>query len=112
MVAFEPPEHGRWWYCRYVATVRVGEFEWDDAKASANLEKHGVSFEEAMTVFLDELALPLEDVAHPERVILIGESALQRTLLVVFTERDAGGRIRIISARRATKRERKHYEEE
>jgi uncharacterized DUF497 family protein len=94
-----------------VATVRVGEFEWDDAKARANVRKHAVSFEEAMTVFLDELAVPYEEGAHRDRLVLIGESKLGRTLLIVFTERTAGGIIRIISARRATKRERRAYAE-
>jgi uncharacterized DUF497 family protein len=64
-----------------------------------------------MTVFLDDLALPIEDRAHPGRLVLIGESSLGRTLLVVFTERVGGGIIRIISARRASKRERRSYAE-
>lgn len=89
-----------------VGNVRVGEFEWDDAKGRANLRKHGVSLEEAMTVFLDQLAVPFEEPAHPARLVLIGESSLSRVLLVVFTERAPGGIIRIISARRANKRER------
>lgn len=92
-----------------MATVRVGEFEWDDAKARANVRKHGVTFEEAMTVFLDELAVPFEEPEHPERLLLLGESRLGRLLVVVFAERLAGGIIRIISARRATKRERREY---
>jgi uncharacterized DUF497 family protein len=94
-----------------MATVRVGEFEWDDAKGRANIRKHGVSFEEAMTVFLDELAVPLEEPAHAERLILIGESRLGQLLLVVFAERLAGAIIRIISARRANRRERRTYAE-
>ena len=94
-----------------MGTVRVGEFEWNDAKATANLRKHGVTFEEAMTVFLDELAVPFEEGEHPDRLILVGESQLGRTILVVFTERLASARIRIISARRATKRERRAYVE-
>jgi uncharacterized DUF497 family protein len=96
---------------RAMGTVRVGEFEWDDAKAKANVRKHGVTFEEAMTVFLDELAVPFEEGEHPDRLVLIGESRLGRTVLVVFTERVARGTIRIISARRATKRERRAYVE-
>jgi uncharacterized DUF497 family protein len=95
-----------------MGTVRVGEFEWDDAKARANVRKHGVTFEEAMTVFLDELAVPFEEGEHADRLILVGESQLGRTILVVFTERVASGIIRIISARRATKREQKAYAEE
>ena len=94
-----------------MATVRVGEFEWDEAKAGSNLRKHGVTFEEAMTVFLDELAVPFEEGRHSDRVVLIGESQLGRTVLVVFTERVASGIIRIMSARRATKRERRAYAE-
>jgi uncharacterized protein len=95
-----------------VATVRVGEFEWDDAKGRANLRKHGVSFEEAMTVFLDDLAVPFEEPSHPERLVLIGESALGRVLLIVFAERAASGMLRLISARRANKREQRAYVEE
>jgi uncharacterized DUF497 family protein len=95
-----------------VATVRVGDFEWDVEKARVNAAKHGVSFEEAMTAFLDDLALPLADLARPERLVLIGESALGRVLLVVFTERLANGTLRLISARQATKRERRAYEED
>lgn len=64
-----------------------------------------------MTAFLDELAVPFEEPAHPERLILLGESGLGRLLVVVFAERVAGGIIRIISARRATKRERRAYAE-
>jgi uncharacterized DUF497 family protein len=94
-----------------VGTVRVGEFEWNDAKARTNFRKHGVSFEEAMTVFLDDLAVPYEEGHHLNRLVLIGESQLGRVLLIVFTERVGGGIIRIISARRATKTERRAYAE-
>lgn len=96
---------------RQVGTVRVGEFEWDETKARANVRKHGVTFEEAMTVFLDELAVPFEEGRHGDRLILLGESRFGRTVLVVFTERVASGIIRIISARRATKHERRAYAE-
>ena len=88
------------------------EFEWDDKKAIGNRSKHGVSFEEATTVFGDPLAAIFDDEAHSSdepREIIVGHSNLERLLLVSFTERP--GRIRIISARRATKRERKDYEE-
>ena len=95
-----------------MTTVRVGEFEWDDEKARANLAKHGVSFEEAMTVFLDDLALPFADRVRSERLLLIGESRLGRVILVIFTERLQSGTLRIISARRATRRERRAYEED
>jgi len=84
-------------------------FEWDPAKAAANLKKHGVSFEEAVTVFQDPLAKIHADPDHSEdelRQILIGHSAQNRVLLVSFIDRR--GRIRLISAREATRRE---YEE-
>jgi uncharacterized DUF497 family protein len=87
-------------------------FEWDSAKAASNSEKHGVSFEEAMTVFADPVACIFDDEWHSqeeEREIIIGHSANDRLLLVCFTERTNA--IRIISARRATPRERKDYEE-
>ena len=85
--------------------------EWDEAKATSNLKKHGVAFEEAATVLLDPLAITVaDDHATEERNITVGHSALARTLVVVTTER-AGDRIRIISARRATPKERRDYEE-
>jgi uncharacterized protein len=85
-------------------------FTWDPKKARSNLKKHGVSFEEAVTVFADPLALIVEDFLHEDRSLLIGQSARQRTLVTVFIER-AENWIRIISARRATARERRRYEE-
>lgn len=99
--------------CRFecLRNIRVGDFEWDNAKAYANVRKHGVAFEEAMTVFLDQLAVPFEERTHPDRLVLLGESQLGRTVLVVFTERVASGTIQIISTRRATKRERQAYAE-
>lgn len=87
-------------------------FEWDADKAAANQKKHRVTFKEAATVFADRLAAIFDDEAHSEeeqREIIIGHSAENRLLLVSFTER--AGAIRIISARRATKRERQDYEE-
>jgi uncharacterized DUF497 family protein len=87
-------------------------FEWDPARAAANLKKHGVSFEEAVTVFQDPLAKIHADPDHSEdelRQILIGHSAQNRVLLVSFTDRR--DRIRLISAREATRREHKEYEE-
>ena len=87
-------------------------FEWDGGKASSNLDKHGVSFEEAATVFRDPLSLTIPDPLHSdeeERFALLGQSARQRLLVVVFTERDSA--IRIISARLATRHERLNYEE-
>lgn len=87
-------------------------FEWDEGKAKKNLIKHGVSFEEASTVFEDPLSLTIADPLHSDeedRLVTLGESTDGRPLVVVFTER--GDNIRIISARRASRRERKDYEE-
>jgi uncharacterized DUF497 family protein len=87
-------------------------FEWADSKARQNIRKHGVSFEEAATVFGDPLSLTIEDPLHSEkeeRFVTIGESIRRRVLVVVHTER--GDNIRIISVRLATRRERKTYEE-
>lgn len=88
-------------------------FEWDKDKAEANLKKHGVSFDEASTVFNDALALIFDDETHStdeKREIIIGHSITNHLLLVNFTER-VQDTIRIFSARSATKRERKDYEE-
>jgi len=88
------------------------QFEWDEEKAKKNLNKHGVSFEEASAVFGDPLAITIPDPLHSEdedRFITLGESSRRRLLVVVSTER--GDNIRIISARVATRRERKDYEE-
>ena len=86
------------------------EFTWDPRKAKANLKKHKVSFEEAVTVFGDPLALVVEDASYAERSILIGQSERLHVLFTVYVERDEGI-VRIISARRATSHERKSYEE-
>lgn len=83
---------------------------WDARKAAANLRKHRVSFDEAASVFADPLALVIEDAVHPERSLLIGLSDRIRVVLSVYTEID-DDTIRIISARRATSHERRHYEE-
>jgi uncharacterized DUF497 family protein len=88
-------------------------FEWDDKKAISNLKKHGISFEEASTVFGDWLAITIDDPLHSEsedRFIIIGKSELLNTLVVVHVERSEA--IRIISARIATKNEQKFYEEQ
>ena len=88
-------------------------FEWDEDKASSNLRKHGVTFDEASTVFADPLAVIFDDEEHsPDelREIPIGHSVLQQLLPVSFTER-GDDLVRIISARKATNRERKDYEE-
>ena|SRR5688572_16604451 len=90
------------------------DFIWDHAKARANIKKHGVSFDEAQSVFLDEEARLLDDPDHSEdenRFILLGMSAVPRLLVVVHAYREAGGMIRIISARKATPRERRTYTE-
>lgn len=87
-------------------------FEWDDDKARANLKKHNVTFQEATTVFADVLARIFDDEAHSvdeHREIIIGHSVGNRLLLVCFTERADG--VRIFSARLATRKERKDYEE-
>jgi uncharacterized DUF497 family protein len=87
------------------------QFEWDPDKAAANLSKHGVAFEEAATVFGDSLSLTAYDPDHSadeHRYITMGTSVDGRLLIVSHTDR--GDRIRIISARKATPRERKAYE--
>ena len=87
------------------------DFVWDEAKAKANLSKHGVTFEEAGQVFDDPLSGTLGDPDHSddeERFILLGMTDANRLLVVSFTERDET--IRIISARNATRKERKRYE--
>ena len=87
-------------------------YEWDAEKARANRRKHGKSFDEATTVFLDPLALTFPDPDHSteeEREITIGYSTRHQVLFVSHCQR--GNRVRIISARKATKGERKQYEE-
>jgi uncharacterized DUF497 family protein len=88
------------------------EFEWDAAKSEANTKKHGVTFEEALTVFANPLARIFDDPDHSadeHREIIIGHSVSQQLLIVSFTERE--GKIRIISARSTTSREHQDYEE-
>lgn len=89
------------------------KFEWDEFKEAINQKKHGVSFEEAQTVFYDPLACIFDDEWYSikeEREIVIGHSNRHRLLIVCFTERGRGI-IRILSSRPATKKERKNYEE-
>ena len=93
-----------------MATLRFGEFEWDEAKAASNLAKHGVSFEEASEVFLDESAVYFADILQPERIVALGFSKEPRFLYVVCVEKVRAGTLRLVSARAATKRERKRYE--
>ncbi|MBL0227706.1 BrnT family toxin [Thermomonas sp.] len=90
------------------------KFEWNPAKAASNLKKHGVSFEEAQTVFYDEFAVQFYDDPHSaeeDRFLLLGMSSGAHLLLVCHCERDGGDIIRIISARKATKQESAHYEQ-
>lgn len=87
-------------------------FEWDPAKAEANLAKHRVSFDQARTVFYDEFAVQFFDDVHStdeERFILLGMSSEARLLVVCHCERAGGEVIRIISARKATRREAAFY---
>ena len=90
-------------------------FDWDKSKASLNKRKHGVSFEEAVTVFYDDDALEFHDPDHSEsedRFFMVGLSFKTRVLLVSHCARKSGLVIRIISARKATKRETQKYWEE
>jgi uncharacterized protein len=87
------------------------QFEWDATKAASNRKKHGVSFEEAATVFADPLAFIFDDEMHSTddvRELIIGHSSRNRLLVVAFTERHPA--IRLISARVATAKERREYE--
>lgn len=87
-------------------------FEWDENKAETNRQKHGVSFDEAQTVFTDSLSAMMPDAEHSdteERFLIIGTSGKNRVIVVSYTER--GDKIRLISARKATQNERKQYEE-
>jgi uncharacterized DUF497 family protein len=89
------------------------KFEWDPRKAALNLRRHGVSFQEAATVFNDPLGVPFFDPQHSDnedRFILIGASDRGTLMMVAHTER--GGRIRISSARLVTREERVQYEED
>lgn len=89
------------------------KFQWDNIKAASNLKKHGVSFNEAKSVFYDEFAVQFFDKENSDsedRFLLLGFSDEARMLIVCHCERDEGNTIRIISARAATKNESKHYE--
>ncbi|MGH9946346.1 MAG: BrnT family toxin [Pyrinomonadaceae bacterium] len=91
----------------------TSKFEWDPQKAILNLEKHGITFEEAMSVFVDPLSLTVSDPIHSDeenRFIILGHSIVENLLVVVHADR--GDRIRIISVRRATPAERRRYENE
>ena len=87
------------------------QIEWGEAKASSNFDKHGVGFEEAATVFRDPFAVIFDDEAHSieeQREIIMGHSTHNRFLLVCFVER--GNKVRLFSARPATRKERQDYE--
>ena len=89
------------------------DFEWDDSKNRRNYKKHGIWFEEAQTIWADTASIEFYDPEHSERedrFIRMGLSTLPRLLLVVFCEKDDENRVRIISARSATTKERKQYE--
>ncbi len=92
-----------------MSTVRVGDFEWDEAKARANLRKHGVSFTDAVTVFLDPRAIDAPDLEYADRFVVIGRATSTRVLFVVYAERL--DRVRLISARKASPSQRRIYEE-
>ena len=92
-----------------MSTLRI---EWDDQKAAANLKKHGVSFDDAKTVFSDERAKLIDDPDHSEdeeRFVLLGMSSALRFLLVCHCYRSKGNVVRIISARKAIAKESKSY---
>jgi len=93
--------------CITLARVR---YVWDPKKARSNYQKHSISFEEAVTSFADPLAIIADDLMHPERAILIGMSWKARILLTVFIEKGEE-ELRLISARLATRPERRRYEE-
>ncbi len=91
--------------------MRDSEFEWDDEKAKSNLKKHGVSFEEGATIFNDPKLATISDPDHSEgeeRFVSIGVSVVRRLLTVIHAYRTE--RVRLISARKATKAEKKNYE--
>jgi uncharacterized protein len=85
-------------------------YVWDPKKAGSNQQKHGVFFEEAVTSFADPLGIIVDDLVHPERGILIGMSWKARVLVTVFIEKTED-EVRLISARLATRPERRRYEQ-
>jgi hypothetical protein len=89
------------------------KFEWDSAKAAANFKKHQISFDEAKSVFYDEFAVQFFDAEHTadeDRFLMLGISSGAKLLIVCHCERERGEVIRIISARKATKRESAFYQ--
>ena len=97
-------------WCTLVHTFKVVEFEWDPSKARQNLKKHGIDFADAAVALTDENALAIVDPDRDEEVrfVTLCRDPLTRVLAVVFTWRD--DRVRLISARKATPRERRDYE--
>ena len=96
----------------YIIIMNYIRFEWDENKNSSNIKKHGISFEEAKTVFYDENARLISDPDHSieeERFIILGMSLNLKILIVVHTYKEKDEQIRIISARKATKNESKIY---
>ena len=86
-------------------------YQWDRNKAATNLNKHGIDFADAASVFFDELAITIfDDRFEEERFVTVGVDIFNRILVVVYTMRD--DEIRFISARKATRKERRQYEEE
>ena len=88
------------------------KFEWNKSKSEINIKKHGVSFEEAKSVFFDEFAVQFFDSENSnieDRFLMLGMSNETNLLIVCHCERDSGNTIRVISARKATKNERNHY---
>jgi len=91
------------------------KFEWDPAKAASNKRKHGVTFEEAESVFYDDFAIQFFDEENSQledRLLMLGHSNQSRVLLICHCENESGNLIRIISARKATTKERKLYKGE
>jgi len=89
------------------------KFEWDSIKADSNVKKHGVSFEEAKSVFYDELAIQFyqnDNEEGEDRFLMLGLSATHKVLMICHCERNSGNVVRIISARKATKNEQEFYE--
>jgi len=89
------------------------KFEWNAVKAATNIKKHGISFDEAKSVFFDEFAVQFFDQENSEtedRFLMLGMSNESNLLIVCHCERDDGNTIRVISARKATKNESKHYQ--
>ena len=100
--------------CKYIVNMKELRFEWDPGEAEANLAKHGISFEEATSVFYDSWAVEFYDDENSDwedRFLLLGISAELRLLMVCHCHRAAESVIRLISARKATNNEAKYYQE-